>query len=83
MYIMVYRMEEWRMDMNGTLPHDLQNRGLSDDRVLPNYAYRDDAMKLYNCIKRYVSSIVNHYYGMLFSFSFSLSLSCPSYTFYL
>lgn len=34
-----------------------------DQRILPNYSYRDDGMLLYKAIESYISKIVRHYYG--------------------
>ncbi|XP_013400520.1 allene oxide synthase-lipoxygenase protein [Lingula anatina] len=52
----------WRLDVNGTLPNFLKERGLLDEEVLPNYYYREDALPLYWIIKKYVSTIINHHY---------------------
>ena len=32
-------------------------------RVLPNYAYRDDAILIHKAVENYVAKIVRHYYG--------------------
>lgn len=34
-----------------------------DKNILPYYPYRDDGVPLFNAIKRYVTKVVNHYYG--------------------
>ena len=34
-----------------------------DARILPNYAYRDDAMLLHKAIEAYVGKVIRHYYG--------------------
>ena len=54
----------WRLDVEGSLPADLQERGLADPAVLPNYHYRDDALRIHGAISRYVTHVVDHYYGM-------------------
>jgi len=54
--------QNWRMDIHGTLPADLEQRGVSDPSVLPDYPYRDDGLLLYNAIDRYVSSIIEARY---------------------
>lgn len=54
--------EEWRMDVHGTFPKELESRGVLDQRILPNYSYRDDGMLLYKAIEAYVSKIIRHYY---------------------
>ncbi|XP_077987258.1 polyunsaturated fatty acid lipoxygenase ALOX15B-like [Glandiceps talaboti] len=53
---------EWRLDVQGTLPNDLLARGVSSANVLPNYHYRDDAMLLYNTIFSYVTKVIEGHY---------------------
>ncbi|XP_060063355.1 allene oxide synthase-lipoxygenase protein-like [Ylistrum balloti] len=52
----------WRMDVEGTLPKELESRGVLDENVLPGYYYREDALPLYGIIKKYVSNYLALYY---------------------
>ncbi|XP_072043147.1 polyunsaturated fatty acid 5-lipoxygenase-like [Amphiura filiformis] len=52
----------WRLDIQGNLPKDLEDRGVADPEVLPNYHYRDDAILLWDAIKKYVSAVVEGNY---------------------
>ncbi|ELT89495.1 hypothetical protein CAPTEDRAFT_172669 [Capitella teleta] len=57
-------IEEWRFDVQGCFPKELESRGVLDPRTLPNYAYRDDGLLLHKAIENYVTRIARHYYGM-------------------
>ena len=37
---------------------------IKDLSLSPNYHYRDDAKLLWEAIEKYVTRIVNHFYGM-------------------
>ncbi|XP_038157960.1 polyunsaturated fatty acid lipoxygenase ALOX15B-like [Cyprinodon tularosa] len=41
------------------IPDDIEDRGM--DKI-PNFYYRDDGMKLWNSLHRFVSGILKHYY---------------------
>ncbi|CAL4158239.1 unnamed protein product, partial [Meganyctiphanes norvegica] len=53
----------------GSVESDATARGVWDKQVLPYYPFRDDAMALYNIIKKYVTTIITHYYGTTASIS--------------
>jgi arachidonate 15-lipoxygenase len=44
------------------LPADLQARQVDDAVHLPDYPYRDDALKVWRSIERWVSGYTDHYY---------------------
>ncbi|KAK7097247.1 arachidonate 12-lipoxygenase, 12R-type-like [Littorina saxatilis] len=56
------RLTEWRMDVDGTLPVDLVKRGVEDTTALPNYHFRDDALRVYDAIYTYATDYVKLYY---------------------
>jgi arachidonate 5-lipoxygenase len=56
------RKPTWRLDIDGTIPEDFKARGVDDPNVLPNYSCRDDAVLLYDVIKKYVTKYVDLYY---------------------
>nr|XP_002737892.1 PREDICTED: arachidonate 5-lipoxygenase-like [Saccoglossus kowalevskii] len=62
MEILLRSWKEWRFDVNGTLPKDMEARGVENQEVIFNYPYRDDAMLIYTAIKAYVTTIVQGHY---------------------
>ncbi|XP_060586277.1 allene oxide synthase-lipoxygenase protein-like [Ruditapes philippinarum] len=55
--------KSWRLDVDGTLPNDIKERGLDGSSCLPDFYYRDDAMEIYNAILKYVQKYINLYYA--------------------
>ncbi|XP_021364826.1 arachidonate 5-lipoxygenase-like [Mizuhopecten yessoensis] len=53
---------KWRMDEDGTLPRDLEIRGVEGEGTLPGYYYRDDALLVYGAIQKYVHTYIHVYY---------------------
>ena len=56
-------IEEWRLDLHGSFPRELESRGVLDPRCLPNYAYRDDGLLVHKALDAYVAKMVKHFYG--------------------
>ncbi|XP_042240589.1 polyunsaturated fatty acid 5-lipoxygenase-like isoform X1 [Homarus americanus] len=54
--------DRWRFDREGQVEKELEARGVLDKTILPYYPYRDDAIPLYNVIKKYVTTVVKHHY---------------------
>ncbi|XP_070553370.1 polyunsaturated fatty acid lipoxygenase ALOX15B-like [Ptychodera flava] len=52
----------WKLNVNGNVQRDLQNRGVLDVNLLPHYAYRNDAMALDGAIRRYVRTVLSGHY---------------------
>ncbi|XP_052225510.1 allene oxide synthase-lipoxygenase protein-like isoform X7 [Dreissena polymorpha] len=63
MFALIARgIKKWRMNVEGTLPEDLKQRGVLDTNVLPGYHFRNDALLLYGAINKYVKKYVDLYY---------------------
>lgn len=60
--LIIKGLDRWRMDVDGILPNNFKIREMDDPNVFPNYPYRDDALAIWEAIKRYVTKIVNHFY---------------------
>ncbi|XP_072174570.1 polyunsaturated fatty acid 5-lipoxygenase-like [Diadema setosum] len=52
----------WRLDVQGSLLGDLEERGVADPEVLPNYHYRDDALLMRGAIFDYVKRVIDYVY---------------------
>ncbi|VDI74007.1 lipoxygenase [Mytilus galloprovincialis] len=62
------RLGDWNMNIDGTFPVDLQERGLTGDGGvnnvnIPGFFYAEDGVRLYNAIHKYVEQYVHHYYS--------------------
>ena len=56
-------LKNWRLDQDGTVPAQVEARGVLSSNVLPYYPYRDDAVELYGIIRRYVKTVVEAVYS--------------------
>ncbi|XP_064481893.1 polyunsaturated fatty acid 5-lipoxygenase-like isoform X2 [Ornithodoros turicata] len=56
-------LEIWKLEVRGNPERDIESRGVLSKDVLPWYPYRDDAIRIYKAIRRYVSKIVHYYYA--------------------
>ncbi len=45
------------------VPLDLRERGVDDVEALPDYPWRDDALKLWEVVHCYVAAVVEHFYA--------------------
>ncbi|XP_063413949.1 polyunsaturated fatty acid lipoxygenase ALOX12-like [Mytilus trossulus] len=64
------RLGDWNMNIDGTFPVDLQERGLINQDAngrnqvnIPGFFYAEDGLRLYNAIHSYVEQYVHHYYS--------------------
>lgn len=53
---------KWNLDIEGTLPADLAQRGVDDPEILRQYHFRSDAVQLYEALRTYVSKYLRIYY---------------------
>lgn len=53
--------EQWDFSRNN-VKHDIQSRGVGDVNALPNFYWRDDALRTWDIIENYVKSMVEHFY---------------------
>ncbi len=53
--------EQWDYGQHN-VPTDLAARGVDDNDALPGYYWRDDALRLWDIIGRYVQNMVEHFY---------------------
>jgi len=54
--------EQWNFERHN-IPADLAERGVDDVEALPGYHWRDDALKLWAIVERYVAGMVGHFYA--------------------
>ncbi|XP_066942821.1 allene oxide synthase-lipoxygenase protein-like isoform X3 [Macrobrachium rosenbergii] len=54
--------DRWSFQREGKVREEIKSRGLLDKEILPDYPYRDDAVPLYDVIRDYVKTVVEHHY---------------------
>ncbi|XP_064100109.1 polyunsaturated fatty acid lipoxygenase ALOX15B-like isoform X2 [Macrobrachium nipponense] len=54
--------DRWSFLREGKVRDEIESRGLLDKEILPDYPYRDDAVPLYDVIREYVKTVVEHHY---------------------
>ncbi|KAJ8048940.1 Arachidonate 12-lipoxygenase, 12R-type [Holothuria leucospilota] len=60
--ILSRHLAKWRLDVQGSLPADLKDRGVDDINALPGYYYRDDGLRIYYAIHEYVKDVLTGFY---------------------
>ena len=55
-----YRSVTWE---SYDLPEQLERRGVKDEKKLPKFYYRDDALQLYSAVGNFVKEIIELYYA--------------------
>ena len=55
-----YRSVTWE---SYDLPKQLERRGVKDEKKLPKFYYRDDALQLYSAVGNFVKEIIELYYA--------------------
>lgn len=50
------------LQKQGCVPRELEQRGLLDLNILPNYSYRDEALPVHKAINTYVTKIIRVFY---------------------
>lgn len=63
--IIKHNWSNWSLKEHGNVLNDFKRRGVDDVEALPNYHYRDDATLMWNAIHKYVSAVVNSFYGKI------------------
>lgn len=61
--IIKHAWASYNIMVTGNLPKDIEQRGMNDRTILPDYPYRDDGTLIWNAIHNYVSTIVGGIYG--------------------
>lgn len=69
------RMRDFRLDVHGSPLRELGSRGVLDEKIVPVYPYRDDAVLLYKILHAYVDRNLRIFYGMCTSTSLPPLLS--------
>lgn len=60
--LMAKRHLDYQLNLDGDFVRDLQNRGVYDSTVLPDYHYRDDALLIYDAISSYLKNMLSLIY---------------------
>merc|ERR1739842_174836 len=54
--------DQWTYTRFASIASEHEARGVLDKDVLPYYPYRDDALLLFDVIRQYVKTVVEHHY---------------------